>query len=69
MALTELDQNALGIGGFESPRRFDRGCEQPTLLTHGSLLGFEKLPFVGVEDKNSGHGEKDNQNVECEKPD
>ena len=69
MALAELNQNALGVGGFESPGGFDRGCEQPTLLAHGSFLGFEKVLFVGVEDENTGHGEKDHQHVEREQPD
>ncbi len=67
--MAELDQNALGVGGFESTRRLDGGGEQPALLRHGSLLGLEKVAFVGVEDENSGHGEKDHQHVEREQPD
>ncbi len=69
MALAELDQDPLGVGGFETPGRLEGGGEQSALLGHCAFLCFEEVALIGVEDENTGHGQEDDQHIERQQPD
>ena len=69
MPLSQVEEDAAGVGGFQTAGRLEGRRQDSSLLSHRSFLPLQQVLLVGIEKQNAGGGEKYQEEVECHQAD